>query len=110
MTHLEERTQMRWLEELKRITRPGAILTLSVIGEKLRATNMPASHAKEFAEKGFTSFVPCYSNLLTEFSHPGYYRETYHTLDYIESNWGRYFDVLKYVETKHQGVVILRAF
>jgi ubiquinone/menaquinone biosynthesis C-methylase UbiE len=109
MTHLEEQTQMHWLKELKRITQPGAILALSVMGEKLRTTNMPASLASEFGEKGFVSFVPTYSKLLTGFSHEEYYREAYHSLDYIESNWSRYFDVVEYIETKHQDVVILRA-
>jgi 2-polyprenyl-3-methyl-5-hydroxy-6-metoxy-1,4-benzoquinol methylase len=109
MTHLEERTQLQWLKELRRICRPGAILALSVMGEKLRATNMPASLTKPFAEKGFASFVPNYSDMLTAFSHRDYYQEAYHALNYIESEWGRYFDVLEYVETKYQDIVILQA-
>ena len=109
MTHLDEETQILWLEELKRITRPGAILALSVIGEKLRATNMPASLSQQFAEKGFATFVPAYSDLLSEFSHQEYYKEAYHTIDYIAANWSRYFEVLEYVETKHQDIVILRS-
>ena len=109
MTHLEEQTQLQWLKELKRICRPGAILALSVMGEKLRGTNMPAALTKSFAERGFASFVPNYSHLLTAFSHRDYYQEAYHTLNYIESEWGRYFDILEYVETKYQDIVILRA-
>ena len=108
MTHLDENTQMLWLRELKRIARPNAIVALSVMGEKLRATNMPASLANEFAEKGFAAFVPYYSDWLSEFSHQEYYQEAYHTLDYITTNWGRYFEVLEYVETKFQDIVILR--
>ena len=108
MTHLDENTQMLWLRELKRIARPNAIVALSVVGEKLRATNMPASLANEFAEKGFAAFVPYYSDWLSEFSHQEYYQEAYHTLDYITTNWGRYFDVVEYVETKFQDLVILR--
>ena len=108
MTHLDENTQMLWLRELKRIARPGAILALSVIGEKLRATRMPPSLANAFAEKGFAAFVPDYSTSHSEFSHHEYYQEAYHTLDYITTNWGRYFDVVEYVETESQDVVILR--
>lgn len=108
-THLDEETQILWLRELKRITRPGAILLLSVIGEKLRSTNMPASLEKQFTEKGFAAFVPSYSDMLSEFSHQGYYKEAYHSLDYISTKWSRYFDVLEYVETKHQDIVILRS-
>jgi 2-polyprenyl-3-methyl-5-hydroxy-6-metoxy-1,4-benzoquinol methylase len=108
MTHLDENTQMLWLRELKRIARPGAILALSVMGEKLRATRMPASLANAFAEKGFAAFVPDYSTAHSEFSHHEYYQEAYHTLDYITANWGRYFEVVEYVETKFQDLVILR--
>ena len=108
MTHLDENTQMLWLRELKRIARPGAILALSVMGEKLRATRMPASLANTFAEKGFATFVPDYSDWLSEFSHHEYYQEAFHTLDYITINWGRYFEVVEYVEIKFQDIVILR--
>lgn len=109
MTHLDEDTQMLWLEELKRITRRGGILALSVIGANLRSKNMPASVTAEFSSNGFASFVPNYSNLLSEFSHKNYYRESYHRLDYILSRWGKYFEILEFVETKHQDIVVLRA-
>ncbi|MBV9010103.1 MAG: methyltransferase domain-containing protein [Verrucomicrobia bacterium] len=108
MTHLSEEAQFAWLEELRRISRPGAIILLSVIGEKLRKTNMPPELENQFRRDGFASFVPGYSGSFTEFSHAGYYRETYHRLDYIERTWGNYFELLEYVETKHQDVVVLR--
>lgn len=109
MTHLDEKTQMRWLEELKRITRRGAILALSVMGEKLRKLNMPVALEEQFKEQGFAAFVPNYSDMLSGFSHPGYYKEAYHTVDYVAKCWGRYFEVLEYVETGHQDIVMLRA-
>ena len=108
MTHLDEDTQMLWLSELERIARPGAIIALSVLGERMKKTNMPPSLEKDLADKGFVAFVPNYSDLLTEFSHQGYYQEAYHTLDYITANWGRYFEVVEFVETKFQDLVILR--
>jgi hypothetical protein len=109
MTHLDEEAQLAWLKELQRIARPGAILALSVIGHDLRGTNMPADLAPTYVEKGFAAFVPGYSDLLAEFSHPGYYKEAYHSLDYIVSTWGRFFEILEYVETRHQDIVLLRA-
>ncbi len=108
MTHLDEKTQLQWLEELRRITAPGAILALTVIGENLRATNMPASLTEEFAAKGFAAFVPGYSADHTESSHPDYYQEAYHKVSYIAETWSRYFEVLQYVATKHQDIVVLR--
>ncbi|MGH8095519.1 MAG: class I SAM-dependent methyltransferase [Chthoniobacterales bacterium] len=109
MTHLDEDTQILWLKELQRIARSGAILALSVIGERLRKTNMPPSLKRQFDDNGFVAFVPPYSDMLSAFSHQGYYKEAYHTVDYIAETWGRYFEVLEYVETKHQDIVILRA-
>lgn len=108
MTHLDEETQDSWLGELRRISQHGAIVALTVIGEKLRNQRMPASVGQEFSRSGFASFIPDYSNSLKEFSHQEYYKETYHSIDYIQAYWSRYFDILEYVETKHQDLVILR--
>jgi 2-polyprenyl-3-methyl-5-hydroxy-6-metoxy-1,4-benzoquinol methylase len=109
MTHLDEQTQLLWLEELSRIISPAGIVALTIIGENLRNTNMPAQLESKFHEKGFASFVPGYSGMLAPFSHEGYYRETYHSFDYIERTWGKFFDVLECFETKHQDILILQA-
>ena len=108
MTHLAEETQFQWLKELRRITRPGAILALSVIGENLRATNMPIELAGQFEQAGFAAQIPSYSNLLAQYSHEEYYQEAYHSLDYIAAHWSRYFEVLECVETKYQDIILLR--
>ena len=109
MTHLDERTQLLWLEELARITRSDAILALSIIGEELRRTNMPPFLAAEFQSRGFAAFVPHYSAMLAPFSDEHYYKEAYHSLEYIARTWGRFFHVLECLETKHQDIVILKA-
>lgn len=109
MTHLDEKTQMLWLTELRRIANRGGILVLSVISEALRSEKMPAVMASEFARKGFVSIVPNYSDLLSQHSHQNYYQEAYHSFDYIASCWGQHFDVLEFVITKHQDLVILRS-
>lgn len=108
MTHLEEETQHAWLNELRRITRPGGVLALSVIGSDLRATRMPPDLAATFARTGFATFVPSYSNLLGDSSPSGYYQEAYHSLEYIREVWSRYFEVLEYLPTGHQDIVLLR--
>jgi 2-polyprenyl-3-methyl-5-hydroxy-6-metoxy-1,4-benzoquinol methylase len=108
MTHLDEQTQLLWLEELSRIASAGGIVALSVIGENLRKRNMPPELARTFHETGFASFVPSYSSMLEPFSHESYYRETYHSFAYIERTWGKFFDILECFETKHQDILILR--
>ncbi len=109
MTHLDEEAQFAWLRELQRIARPGAIVALTVIGEDLRRARMPAELSAIYDEKGFAAYVPDYSNLLAEFSHPDYYQESYHSLTYIAATWSEFFEIVEYVETKHQDFVILRA-
>lgn len=109
MTHLAEEAQFAWLRELQRIARPGAIVALTVIGENLRHTRMPAELSATYEQRGFAAYVPDYSDSLAEFSHPGYYKESYHSLAYIAATWSDFFDILEYVETKHQDFVILRA-
>lgn len=109
MTHLGEAAQRAWLKELQRIMRPGGVLALSVIGRDLRARNMPPNLGLEFSGKGFAAFVPNYSEMLSEFSHSGYYQEAYHSLEYIYAVWPEYFEILEYVETGHQDIVLLRA-
>jgi SAM-dependent methyltransferase len=109
MTHLDEETQLAWLRELQRISRPGAILALSVIGENLRQTKMPAELLTMYGERGFASYVPDYSDSLAEYSHRGYYKESYHRRDYLAATWGEFFEILECVETKHQDLLVLRA-
>jgi SAM-dependent methyltransferase len=109
MTHLDEQTQLSWLRELSRIASAGGIVALTVIGEDLRKTNMPPELVNTFHETGFASFFPSYSAMLAPFSNEGYYRETYHSLAYIERTWGKFFDILECFETKHQDIVILQA-
>jgi SAM-dependent methyltransferase len=108
LTHLDEETQFRWLKELRRITAPGAILMLSVIGETLRAANMPTELSATFEASGFAAQVPYYSDWFAEFSHAGYYKEAYHSRGYVEAHWSKYFELLEYIETKHQDLVLAR--
>lgn len=110
MTHLDEPTQFRWLEELRRITRPGAALLLSVLSETMRKARMPAQIQDEYDRKGFATFVPGYEKEhgFQEFSDQGYYKESFHSIEYIERVWSRYFSVEEYVKTYGQDMVLLR--
>ena len=91
-THLDEDYQFRWLEELQRIAKPGAVLVLTVNGAK--------------DERGFV-FERSYEKGLF----PAWYQNTYHSKEYVFSNFGKYFDVLGYFPRSmnaHQDVVVLQ--
>jgi SAM-dependent methyltransferase len=110
MTHLDEPTQLQWLAELRRITRPGAVLLLSVMSGPLREAWMPAALRPEFQRTGFAAYTPGYEKEqgFQEFSEAGYYKESYHSIEYIERVWGRYFSVEEHVRSTAQDLILLR--
>lgn len=91
-THLDEDYQFRWLEELQRISKPGAVVVLTVNGSK----NGQGFFFERSYEEGLF---------------PAWYQNTYHSRDYVYENFGKYFEVLKHLPRSmnaHQDVVVLR--
>ena len=91
-THLDQRLQFLWLEELRRVARPGAILVFTVHGTD-------DAGKFEFVKNGaWADFFP------------EYYQTTFHGQGYVAQNWGRYFTVLEYKAhaVGQQDAVVLR--
>jgi SAM-dependent methyltransferase len=92
-THLDEDYQFRWLEELRRITKPGAVLLLTVDSSLV-------------GEKDFV-FQRSYEEGLF----PAWYQNAFHSQDYVLDNFGKYFNVLGYFPrtlNDLQDVVVLK--
>jgi SAM-dependent methyltransferase len=92
-THLDEDYQFRWLEELRRIAKPGAILLLTVDSSLL-------------GEKDFV-FKRSYEEGLF----PSWYQNAFHSKEYVFNNFGKYFHVLGYFPrtlNDLQDVVVLQ--
>jgi hypothetical protein len=70
---------------------------------------MPEALNNVFQETGFATFLPSYAPMLAPFSTGDYYKETYHSPGYVVREWGKYFDVLECLETRHQDIILLRA-
>lgn len=95
-THLDEEFQHAWLRELSRIARPGAILVLTVHGERVYRTLTP-SEQKRLHSSGFL-FLSGATGRLKLDGLPDFYQTAYHTREYIAREWTQDFELLQYVE------------
>ena len=92
-THLDAPYQFQWLEELRRIAKPGGVLLLTV--------DSSLAGGKDFV------FQRSYEDGLF----PAWYQNAFHSEKYVRENFGRYFEVLGYLPrgmNEHQDVVLLR--
>jgi len=96
-THLNEEFQNAWLGELHRVTRPGAILILTVHGEPFIAkSQLSHSQSAELEQNGFL-FVTGTTGKRKLDGLPDFYQTAYHKKEYIQRVWGKHFEVLKQI-------------
>lgn len=105
-THLDEEMQFLWLAELRRVAKPGAYLLLTTHGEH-HISRVPIETQRLIRQKGI------FYDWTTELTEglPDFYKATYHTRDYIEREWSRYFDILDYIprgSEGHQDLIVCR--
>ena len=108
-THLREPDQFAWLGELRRVVRPGglALMTFhgdaSVVWSRLTAER----YATRLRDGICDQENPLYD---AEIGEADYYRDTFHTADYVRREWGRYFEVLAVRPSfvAHQDLVVMR--
>lgn len=110
LSHLSEKEEVSWLEELVRITRPGGILLLSVVGKRSleiqqeRGSNMGVTW-KDVEREGFI-FKENPIHRKDPARWPGVtgdYGLSIHHPDYIVQEWGKYFTTIKIVEAGAGG-------
>jgi SAM-dependent methyltransferase len=102
-THLAEDMQFAWLNELRRLAKPGGLLLLSVHPIALA----PQAHAPRAREEGFVYAVGEATKGL-----PDFYQTSMHSTAYIRDTWSRYFDIVEVMEKRvnnHQDLVVARA-
>ncbi len=110
LTHLDEPVQNAWLAELRRLTRPNALLLLSVQGlAQMSLYRTPAELNIEAHRKGILD-AGANTQLQDVVADQAYYRNVMHSPDYIMARWAAWFDVLDIVEgtAGNQDVVLLR--
>ncbi|HWB82808.1 MAG TPA: class I SAM-dependent methyltransferase [Bryobacteraceae bacterium] len=111
LTHLNEETQRLWLEELQRVSRPGAILLLSYHGEaSVERSAFSTEWVDAWLSRGFDAGIVDHA-LDQVISEKSYYRAAFHTTGYIHQNWSKYFEILAIkdsVISNHQNLAILK--
>jgi SAM-dependent methyltransferase len=96
-THLTEADQFRWLEELRRILKPGGVLAVTVAGHnalKRAALGAAIRFHRSTRERGFAddNIGNLFGDLLQD--RRAYYRNTRHLPDYVRERWSPYFEIL----------------
>ncbi len=115
-THLDERLQDLWLEELRRISSVGALILLTVEGasswNRLRAAGVPHDPAiarwqTELESRGIL-FIS--DDTFIGSTHPDFYHSTFHAPWYVFEHWTRFFDLVAYLPngSDTQDLVVLR--
>jgi SAM-dependent methyltransferase len=107
-THFDETMQFAWLKELKRISKPGGILILTVHGNDV-SLQKPGKQKILVAEKGFSYSVVQTGRFKLD-GLPDFYQSTQHSREYIEDTWSYFFKIVKYVKNgmnSQQDAVIL---
>jgi SAM-dependent methyltransferase len=108
-THLDEDHQFAWLNELKRVARPGAIIIATTHG-RYTQTSLDAQAQERLANNGFLFSVEATGRFKPD-GLPDFYQTAYHTEQFVRSNWSKVFKVRSYIErgiNSHQDLVVLQ--
>jgi SAM-dependent methyltransferase len=109
-THLGEEDQLQWLAELRRVTRPGGLVLVSIHGGATVCRAMwDLALLQRWTREGFLAGAnPTLDDVLSE---PGYYKNAFHTPDYVRRRWSAYFEILDIVPGyvgNAQDLVVMR--
>ena len=96
-TQLDEHHQFRWLEELRRVVRPGGLVLVTLHGEFCWQTLDPAAQA-QIRDSGF--LFRRTDQMKGIF--PDWYQTAYHTREYV---FKRYIDIFEIVDYVPRGLV-----
>lgn len=105
MTHLTDHAQTVWLEELRRILKPGGLCILSTLGEYSLVLNptLDSLVIRELYANGISSYIVD-ENLGPSLKLKDYYRLTYQLRRQVEEKWSKCMDIVAYYTAAIGGV------
>jgi SAM-dependent methyltransferase len=108
-THLKEPDQFAWLAELQRVLRPGGLALMTFHGDaSVVWSGLSAERYTALRRYGIGDQAnPLYDADLGE---ADYYRDVFHTTEYVRREWGRYFEIVDIKRTwiAHQDLAVMR--
>ncbi len=116
MTHLDATYQDAWLSELRRVIRPGGIITLTVAARnafQMYLDGMPADspHWTTQASKLHTEGLVYIDQDQWTDDFPDFYHTAFHDVPYVFNHWAKFFDVRSYIPRGalgYQDMVVLQ--
>lgn len=110
-SHLAEHDQQLWLAELRRMSKPGGFVLLSVQGYAQSAMYLvPPADVREVHRLGFVvkGVNPSINDSIDERT---YYKDVVQTHDHIREHWGKHFEIVEVVDglAANQDLVVMRA-
>ena len=111
-THLDEKEQIKWLEELKRILKPKGFLLLSLHGFENLKNEKHIERAKKLGiiKNGFV-FCKIKSPIKRIILGNSTTKLAYHTKHYVFETYSKIFKIVKYVDNgiaNHQDLIVLQ--
>lgn len=108
LTHIRIEMQEPYLAELRRICRPNGLVLLTVAGYHAcdRYRDMPERRStvhltdRKLLERERIVFSPYPAAMIAQldFATYGAYGQTFHSIEYIQEVFGRYFEILRIIE------------
>jgi SAM-dependent methyltransferase len=92
-THIDEEMQNAWIQELHRVLKPKGILLISVLGPNA-CKNMPKDNTYRLESQGFVFVKLDFARGIF----PNWYQLSYHTEGYVRQKFGKYFNLLSFME------------
>lgn len=108
-THLEEGTQIAWLAELARLVKPGGWVLATLHGNLTRSS-CTREELEQLGNRGIAYRIDRRGRFKLD-GLPDSYQTAFHSREYVERVWTRWFDVVEYFEGgvgQHQDVAVLR--